>query len=595
MNITINRRFNEKELPDMAAIRSEVRKKAAGVTIGETLFMKKYGVRSETEYKKRMMEQGKIMKHSVIGWNDWNVTEEGIRKVYYGLEEQGSYIDRLGICCDWIMGVPEQYRNRFQASGSVIFKNPDEWKKIGQVVPVHPHLGDHMIGSLNSVENAINGLSAGATSIGNLAQYFTYEYPGLEMEEYRTIDYITAMGIMGEFKDQGVVMHCNLDDGYGAQFHDVANLLGWAKIERYVAEELMGGRLAHCYGNLFSDSMLRVVFNRGIAKIDKYGTPGTFVNGNTIDYGFVMPRNYGNLCSYSLADICNQMVNPTGYAVAPVPFTEAIRIPSPEEIIEGHLTIDMMIEKARWYKDYINWEKIEHEADELVKGADVFFENVMNGLDDLGVDINHAGEVVAVLKAIGPTQLEIAYGAGKSDEKAMRGRIPVHPTSIVKTITDIQDAALAKMNFRDDEELPLRGINVVAGSTDVHEFGLEVVASVAQKAGAHVFNLGTSVPIEEITDTLVETGSKVVLMSTYNGMAYSFGRDLKKALSEAGLDDVYVMMGGRLNEAIGDSDIPVDVAEKLAQLGINAENNIDTIVSGIKNHVKTHSPAKSER
>ena len=310
MDITIKRRFNEKELPDMKTVKNEVDKKAKEVTIGTTLFMKEYNVKSEVEYKKRRMKEGRIMKHSVIGWNDWDVTEEGIHKVWDGLHENGSTIDRLGICCDWVMGVPEQYRDKFQASGSIIFKTPDEWKKIGQVVPAHPHLGDHMIGSLNSTENAMLGLSAGATSIGNLAQYFTYEYPGLDMEDYRTNDYITAMGIMGKFKDEGACMHCNLDDGYGAQFHDVANLLGWALLEKYVAEELMGGRVCHCYGNLFSDSMLRVVFNRGLAKINKYGTPGTFVNGNTIDYGFLMPRNYGNLCSYALADICNQMVNP---------------------------------------------------------------------------------------------------------------------------------------------------------------------------------------------------------------------------------------------------------------------------------------------
>ena len=232
MDIEIKRRYNEKELPDMKTIRSDAKKIASKITIGETLFMKEYGVKSEVEYKQKMMEAGKIMKHSVIGWNSWDVTEDGIRAVYNGLKEAGSGIDRLGICCDWIMGVPEQYRDRFQASGSLILNTPEEWSRLGQVVPVHPHLGDHMIGSLNGVENVTNALNAGVTSIGNLAQYFTYEYPGLEMEDYRTEDYIKAMAIMGEFKDQGVCMHCNLDDGYGAQFHDVANLLGWAKLER---------------------------------------------------------------------------------------------------------------------------------------------------------------------------------------------------------------------------------------------------------------------------------------------------------------------------------------------------------------------------
>ncbi len=587
MDITIKRRFNEKELPDMKTVKNEVDKKAKEVTIGTTLFMKEYNVKSEVEYKKRMMKEGRIMKHSVIGWNDWDVTEEGIHKVWDGLHENGSTIDRLGICCDWVMGVPEQYRDKFQASGSIIFKTPDEWKKIGQVVPAHPHLGDHMIGSLNSTENAMLGLSAGATSIGNLAQYFTYEYPGLDMEDYRTNDYITAMGIMGKFKDEGACMHCNLDDGYGAQFHDVANLLGWALLEKYVAEELMGGRVCHCYGNLFSDSMLRVVFNRGLAKINKYGTPGTFVNGNTIDYGFLMPRNYGNLCSYALADICNQMVNPTGYAVAPVPFTEAIRIPSPEEIVEGHLTMDMMIEKAKYYKDYINWDRIDRESDELVVGAHKFFDNVMNGLDGLGVDTNHAGEIVAILKAIGPDQLEIAYGAGEPDNSEIRGHSIIHPTSIIKTINEVRDTTLAKMDIKEGDDLPLTGINLVTGSTDVHEFGLAVVNSVTQKAGATVFNLGTSVPIEEIADTIIETGSKIVLISTYNGMAYSFGRDLRKALDEAGLEDVYIMMGGRLNEPLDGSDVPIDVTDRLEAMGINADNDIDKTVDTILEHSRT--------
>lgn len=579
MDIEIKRRYNEKELPDMKTIRSDAKKIASKITIGETLFMKEYGVKSEVEYKQKMMEAGKIMKHSVIGWNSWDVTEDGIRAVYNGLKEAGSTIDRLGICCDWIMGVPEQYRDRFQASGSLILNTPQEWSRLGQVVPVHPHLGDHMIGSLNGVENVTNALNAGVTSIGNLAQYFTYEYPGLEMEDYRTEDYIKSMAIMGEFKDQGVCMHCNLDDGYGAQFHDVANLLGWAKLERYVAEDLMGGRLAHCYGNLFSDSFLRIVFNRALSMIDKYGTPGTFVNGNTIDYGFSLPRNYAALCAYALPDVACQLIYPSGYAVAPVPFTEAIRIPEPKEIIEAQLTMDMVIEKAPYYARYINWEKVNADAEKLVVGANQFFERVMNALGDLGVDIEHGGEIVSVLKAIGPEQLEIAFGAGKKDKEAMRTRVPVMPTSIVQTINKIQDDALAKQNFEGDG--PLSGVSVVVGSTDVHEFGKEVIRNYLRKAGAKVFDLGVSVSIGEIADTLIETGSKVLCMSTYNGMAYSFARDLMKELKRTGMEDTHVLMGGRLNEAMDGSDVPIDVTDKLVAMGVNADNSLDTIVETI--------------
>lgn len=579
MDIRVDRRFREKDLPDMKTIKNDARKIAEGITIRETLFMKKYGVKSEAEYKRRMMKAGKIMKHGVIGWNSREATAEGVRKVYETLEKEGSYIDRLGMICDWVMGVPEEYRDRFQASGSLIFNSPEEWNEIGQVAPVNPHLGDHMIGSLNSVENVKHGLGAGVTSIGNLAQYFTYEYPGLDLEEYRTEDYIKAMAVMGEFKERGVCIHCNLDDGYGAQFHDVANLLGWAKLEKYIAEELAGARVAHCYGNLFSDPMLRIIFNRGLSKIDKYHTPGTFVNGNTIDYGMCMPKNYSVLPSYAIADIACQMKYPTGYAMSAIPYSEALRIPSAEEIIECQLAMDMAIEKAPYYAEYLDWDKINAEADRIVDGANLFFERVMNALDDLGVDTEHAGQIAAVLKAIGPEQLEINFGAGPKREGAMRGRDQIRGTSIVRTIIKIRDEALSHLS--DESQSALKGVNVVVGSTDVHEFGKEVVRSVLAEAGANVFDMGTSASIPEIVDTVTESGSDIVCMSTYNGMAYSFGNALVDALKAAGRDDVAVLMGGRLNEALDGSDVPVDVRDRLISLGINVDNDINTMVGTI--------------
>ncbi len=576
MDIQIKRRFNEDELPDMKSVLADAKKIASNTSIGETLFMKKHGVKSEGEYKRKMMKAGKIMKHTHIGWNEWSATEQGFKKVYEELEKSGSFVDRFGVCLDWIMGVPEKYRDKFQAGGGLIFKTQDEWSAVGQVVPVQPHLGDHMIGSLNAVENTVNALGAGATTIGNLAHYYTYEYPGLDMELYRTEEYMKSIAIMAHFKDDGAIIHSNLDDGYGAQFHDLANLVGWAKLERYISEDLLGARISHCYGNLFSDPMLRIVFNRAMTMIDKYGTPGSFVNGNTIDYGMDISRNYGALCAYSLADVICQMKYPSGYAVAPVPLTEAMRVPSADEIVEAHQTIDMMIEKAPYYEKFINWEKINSEAEILVTGGNAFFERVINALDSLGIDINHAGQVASALKAIGAEQLEVAFGAGLSDKNVIRGRIPVRPTSIIQTMSKIQEDIVSRQKF--EKQGPLTDVNVVLGSTDVHEFGKEIIKNVLKKAGANVFDLGTTVSVAEIADTVIETGSNVVLMSTYNGIAYSFGKNLVESLEEANLADVNIIMGGRLNEPIDGNDLPIDVSYKLKEMGINTDNDVETIV-----------------
>ncbi len=68
-------------------------------------------------------------------------------------------------------------------------------------------------------------------------------------------------------------------------------------------------------------------------------------------------------------------------------------------------------------------------------------------------------------------------------------------------------------------------------------------------------------------------------------MAYSFAKELKESLEKAGLADTYVLMGGRLNEAMDGSDVPIDVTDKLTKMGVNADNNIDTIIEAVAAHI----------
>lgn len=578
MDIVMKRRFNEKDLPDMKTILHEADSIANTVQIGETLFFKEHGVKSEGEYKRRMASERRVMKHSHIGWNSWQETADGFVKIYEALKKEGSYIDRFGVALDWVMGVPEEYRHRFQAGGSLIFQNPDEWKQLGQVVPVQPHLGDHMIGSLNSLENTILGLTAGVTTIGNISHYYTYEYPGLDMEEYRTVDMMKAIALMGKFREQGTVIHSNLDDGFGAQFHDMANMVGYARLERYIVEDLLGAGMCHCFGNLFSDPIVRIIFNCAMGKINKYNTPGSMIYGNTIDYGYDIPRNFGAMASFSMADAIGQMHFPSGHAVCPIPVTEAVRVPSADEIIEAHHTVDMMIEKAKHYGDYLDYEKVQSEADILVTCGNVFFERVLNGLDSMHIDITHAGEVLSALKAIGVDQLETNFGVGLKKDNVMRGRVPVRPTSIIQIINIQQDEVMGKI--KNIDEKPLTGINVVVGATDVHEFGKEICKNILSSAGANVFDLGSTISIDELADTIIETESKVALVSTYNGIALSFAKDMLKKFKEENID-IPVIMGGRLNENMEGSELPVDVSKEIAALGINADNDAEGLIDYI--------------
>lgn len=584
MELNFKRRFNEKDLPDMKTLLSEANSIANNITIGESLFMKVNGVRSEAEYKRKMMASGHIMKHSHIGWNNVVFTAEGFHTIYDELQKTGSYVDRFGVCLDGTMGLPAHLRNKLQVGSGQVYRTADEWKILSQQVPVQVHMGDHMIGSLNSVENTINALEAGVTTIGNISHYFSYEYPGIDMEKERTEDYVKAIAIMGHFREQGTIIHSNLDDGFGAQLHDLANLAGWARLERYFVEDLIGAGMNHCFGNLFSDPILRIVFSKAMWDINTFQTPGSMIYGNTTDFGQIIPRNYGALASFSMADIIGQMKFPTGHAVTAIPVTEAIRVPSPDEIIAAEQVLDVMIEKARYYADVMDFSVIEERARTLNAAGNTFFERILNALDDMGVDITHAGQVAAVVKAIGTEQLETYFGAGVRDEKAIRKRIAVYPTDIIRTVNKLQDETLSKISGL--ENAPLKGVNAVIGSTDIHIFGKEVIKRVLTEAGARVYDLGDATSVEEFADTIIESESKVLLISTYNGLALSYAKDMMAELKKRGLTEVTVIMGGRLNETIEGSEIPVDVSAQLSELGIDVTNNAETIVDTILNYLR---------
>ena len=576
MQIEIKKRFEYKELPDMREIFAEVDKIAAETTIGTTLFFKEHGVKSEAEYKRKAMAEGRISKHSHIGWNSWDETAKNVAYIYKELQKRGSYITRMGFIFDWVMGVPQEYRSKMPKGTGLIMNSPEEWKALGQIAPIQPHLSDHMIGCPNALENTRLGLQAGVTSIGNVSHYFTYEYPGVELERERTVSSLKAFALMGRF--DGTIIHSNLDDGFGNQFHDLANLTGWAMMERHLVDDLLGASMTFSYGNLFSDPIGRIIFNMAMESLNKKGTPGTMIFGNTIDYGLDYNRNFGALSSFSLADAICQRHKPTGHAVASVPVSEASRIPTPDEIIDGHLCVDMMIEKSLCFEPFMNWERIESEKNILVACGRIFFERMMNGLYDLGVDITHPGEIFAALKFIGPVQLETNFGVGEADKNAMRSRRPVRPTDMIKTIAEKRERVFEKIQ---DIAGVLDGAKIIIGATDIHDYGKEIVKSIVLQAGATVFDLGTYVTPEEIMETVIETESRVVMISTYNGIALSYAKEVVDGFAKNNLD-AKLILGGLLNENKEGSSLAVDVTEEIRRLGVNCDNAAETIVDAVR-------------
>jgi len=234
-------------------LRLRARLMAGDIRIGGSAFLDRHEVESEYEYKKQAMQDGRIMYHAHIGMNDIDATAAALARIHAELDSLRFHLDRAGFALGRGMGLPSGQRAAAAAETGPMLATRDDWSALAQTAPIQPHLGDFMIGQPASVANTVEALRIGCTTIGNLSQFFTFEAPGWNDAEATAAQTYQAMVLLAEFRNQGVMLHSYLEDGFGALFKHCSTVAGWAMLERYIVEELIGARLTHCIGGLTTD------------------------------------------------------------------------------------------------------------------------------------------------------------------------------------------------------------------------------------------------------------------------------------------------------------------------------------------------------
>jgi methylaspartate mutase sigma subunit len=94
---------------------------------------------------------------------------------------------------------------------------------------------------------------------------------------------------------------------------------------------------------------------------------------------------------------------------------------------------------------------------------------------------------------------------------------------------------------------------VVTGvvGNDIHVVANRLIDISLQARGYEVFNLGVNTYLEEFIDAVVETDADILLISSLNGEAEGWCRDLQFLRSEYELKDVVFVIGGNL--AVGEA------------------------------------------
>jgi methylaspartate mutase sigma subunit len=112
-------------------------------------------------------------------------------------------------------------------------------------------------------------------------------------------------------------------------------------------------------------------------------------------------------------------------------------------------------------------------------------------------------------------------------------------------------------------------MKVVTGvvGNDIHVVANRLIDLSLQARGFEVFNLGVNTYLEEFFDAAVETGAEVLLISSLNGEAEGWAREVKLLKSRyKTLDKLIMMIGGNLTVGSGRAE---DIIPKYRNYGFD--------------------------
>jgi methylmalonyl-CoA mutase cobalamin-binding domain/chain len=571
------------DLPDGREAVEEGKALAATIERSRSLYCEEKGVGSEREWREKARAAGISCTCMNIGLNTWADTREALGQIYEDALSRGVRPpDRFNLIAERRQGLPKDKRAEAPQETGPAMMTEQDWWELAHTVPIEPEAADNNVGSPASVENAIDALQAGVTTIGVLAQY-SWRWPYWDDEVGQTMVTLKGAGLLAAFKGDGVVFDSYLEDGYPGVFHDYANYVGWAMVERYVSEELIGAAYSPSWGGLTQNPVVKSAVTLALDAVNTDRVPFNYTQGDTVGNTPDFDANMAVLNTDVLFMKMVDMRYRLGSAPIAVPVTETERIPSWDEVATVQTISRRLDDYVPMVDPVVDWAKIEAIRDRLVQGGRRFFEAVIQGLSSAGIDVRDPAQMLLVLKRLGSTRCEELFGAGDPDPGFARGCRPILETDLVKSTMEERERLLAELRGR-CEEAAIRGMKVLVTSTDVHEFAPFLLTSTLSAVGTQVIDFGVNRDPEDIVKAVIETDADAVVISTHNGVARKFGQLLTKELDSAGAGEVPVFMGGVLNEDVEGSEVPRDVSADLNATGIQTPGTIDRLVEALIEH-----------
>ncbi|MEJ2168789.1 MAG: cobalamin-dependent protein, partial [Desulfobacterales bacterium] len=291
---------------------------------------------------------------------------------------------------------------------------------------------------------------------------------------------------------------------------------------------------------------------------------GSMIYGDTLSFSPDFAVNRGLVAEYLMWDIMAQLKCPTGHAVLPLPVTEALRVPSAEEIAEAQIFGRRIEQSTRRLLPCMDFSGADAFAKTVVPAGKSVFNSCLAGLKEAKVDIRDPIQLLYVLKKLGPGAFEEMFGAGERNQTFARGREPVVATDVFELSNSYVDK-YREIFANPKSKRMLIGRRILIASTDVHEHAIMIIHRLLAEAGADMINLGAEANPVAIASEAAAKKAEAILISTHNGMALDYARRLKAELDAHNVK-IPVVMGGVLNQKVEDQPLPVDVSADLKKL-----------------------------
>jgi methylmalonyl-CoA mutase cobalamin-binding subunit len=563
-----------KDLPDWRKIYEEGKARGAALKSGITRYCRENGYTNLVDIRTDKAKKGEIIWKVIMGLASVEDQIKGLRYLESLKEKNGAAIDEHMIIPGIQTAIPKELREPSAKGTSFVLEEAEDWVKIADATSIQPCFNDWHMGP-NAVFTVENSIKVGSNYLGVYAQ-FVWDYPGVSDDVYHLSEVLKSLGMVAAKRADKFVVDTYLDDGIPSYFLDIASYLGFSRLEKYIVSDLCGARYACSFGQLMDKIIPKMAFWLAAAEVLKEpDQPGCgYIFSDCLSHwDHDLEANYGFLVPELLTMILVEKKYHTGIAILPIPITEKVEVPTPQGIGNIQTAAHRAVAKADELSDCFDFTPIEDMRDMIIEQGLKFFENILAGFTEAGIDIHNPLALMLVLKNMDPSKLEEFFHPRKASDGSV---IPFIPTSMAQNCLAEKDKILTSVK-EDTRYKKIMNMKFVMASGDAHWYGKFVVSGVLSGLGAEIVDGGVGLDPVDILDLADEAGVRDVCISLHNGQALNYSREITQLASKrANSYNFYV--GGVLNSILEGDETPSDVTDMIEQLGVHTAGTVEELL-----------------